>query len=187
MFINSVRLAFVLPLFWLTPVDAAESPDLGQPISEFDIQHISTTVFPDGRGLPEGSGNTDDGQQIYVTQCAHCHGAEGEGNSQFHVPALAGMPEHGSDWSVGSSWPYATSVFDYIQRAMPPYSVKQLSADQVYAVTAYILHMNALLEPGETVDQLSLPQVIMPAQQYFKNKWLDEEQFYELPDYSVVE
>ena len=170
-------------LLFAAAASGAESPDLGQELSSQDVAAISTTVFPDGTGLPPGSGNAISGAVIYKTQCAHCHGADGAGNRQYHVPSLVGEPKHGSDWSMGYSWPYATSVFDYIRRAMPPYNVKQLSDDEVYAVTAYILEMNKLVSAEEIMDQNSLPQVEMPASQYFRNKWEEEEQHYRLPEY----
>ncbi|WP_261840852.1 c-type cytochrome [Aliamphritea ceti] len=163
--------------------DPDSTVNLGQTISKDEVNSISMTVFPDGEGLPVGSGTAKAGATVYKTQCAHCHGVDGRGNGQFHVPALAGKPKHGSDWSTGYSWPYATSVFDYIQRAMPPYNVKQLSADEVYAVTAYILEMNELVDAEQVIDQKTLPKVEMPASKYFRNKWEEEEQFYQLPEY----
>ena len=89
--------------------------------------------------------------------------------------AMVGKPQHGTDWTVGSVYEYATSIFDYVRRGMPAFSPKQLSADQVYSVTAYILYLNKLAEIDEAIDQTSLPKKRMPATAYSRSKWDESE------------
>ena len=150
--------------------DGPAAPQLGNMISSEEIRFISTTVFPDGQGLPEGRGSVQEGRVVYAEQCGFCHGENLEGNGGM-IPKLAGKPEYGADWSTGYSWPYATSIFDYTRRAMPPFAPKELSADELYAVTAYLLFMNGIIESDASLDQSSLPEVRMPARDYANSKW----------------
>lgn len=179
---RSLQLLTLMALCLVVPVAAnaepLNSPSFGREMSEADVNAVSTTIFPDGAGLPSGSGTAVQGKAIYDAECSSCHGETGAGEIQAHVPALSGPPINGSTWSMGTSWPYATSVFDYVRRAMPPHSVKELSANDVYSVTAYILHLNGLVEFGERLDGSSLPKVRMPAAEYFSSKWIDVESRY---------
>lgn len=148
----------------------ADGPKLGQAMTIEESQQLSITVFPDGSGLPLGGGSAAAGESLYSEKCAGCHGIGGRDGA---AKALAGAPSKGVDWSVGTSWPYATSIYDYIRRAMPPHEVKQLSGDEAYSLTAYILYLNDLIEYEERVDRASLPLIKMPAQEYSISKWED--------------
>jgi cytochrome c len=120
-------------------------------------------VRPDGVGLPPGRGSVRAGERVYETHCTSCHGAFGESNV-FHELA-GGAGTLASDQplrTVGSFWPFAPTLFDYIYRAMPFERPKSLNADEVYAVTAYLLHLNDLLPFDAELDQQSLPRVVMP-------------------------
>lgn len=150
-------------------------PALGTAITDAELAHLNTTIYPDGAGLPVGSESVQAGAAIYREQCVICHGDDGRGDMGVGVPGVAGKPLYGSDWTTGSAWPYASSIFDFIRRGMPPYNPKELSDEEVYAVTAYILHMNGLLDEEASVDQDSLPQVYMPSRDYFYSKWEREE------------
>lgn len=184
MFFKNERFYFlIIFVFSSSIVHADIKPHLGKRLSEEKVSLISMTVFPDGEGLPHGSGTAKTGERIYLEQCAYCHSLDGSGNAESHVPALSGKPQYGSDWSTGSSWPYATSIFDYVRRAMPPYNVKKFSADEVYSLTAYILKMNDLIAEDQVMNQESLPKVEMPARKYFRNHWEEEEKYYQLPSY----
>jgi S-disulfanyl-L-cysteine oxidoreductase SoxD len=130
--------------------------------------------MPAGRGLPAGEGSVSRGEEIYQSACAHCHGSTGQGGAGG---ALAGAPlyspaELAADLSllrtVGNYWPYATSLFDYIRRAMPFDRPGSLTDDEVYAVTAYLLYLNGLVERSGVVDGETLSRVEMPARRYFK-------------------
>jgi S-disulfanyl-L-cysteine oxidoreductase SoxD len=130
-----------------------------QQIRAFDI-----SVAPDGAGLPPGEGNARVGRKLYLQKCAICHGEKGEGRPGFS--ALAGgigtLQSKEPVLTVGSFWPYATTVFDYTNRAMPPQDPGSLTASETYAITAYILHLNGLVKETEPINAKTLPKVVMP-------------------------
>jgi len=142
---------------------AAEgAPRLGIPVSQAQLTEIDLIVLPSGEGLPEGSGTAAQGQAVYDQQCAACHGAQGEGTQG--VPALAGGSLTGTPvlMTAGSYWPYASTLYDYIRRAMPPTAPKSLSNTEVYQVVAYVLNLNGIVARDAVLDADSLPQVQMP-------------------------
>lgn len=153
---------------------ANEAPNLGKPLTDAEVKSIDITMFPDGSNLPEGQGSVAAGKALYDSQCAACHGANGEGAGW--IPKLADKEHQGPHWSTGGSFPYATSIFDYINRAMPPMNVKQLSATDVYSVTAYILYLNGLITKEQSMNSETLPLVKMPAAEKLQIKWFETEQ-----------
>lgn len=168
-----VATSIALP-FVASAQDAAV-PALGTPLTEAELAGLSTTVFPDGEGLPDGSGTVADGAVIYEEQCSFCHAETGRGDMSMGVPGVAGDPTYGVDWTTGSAWPYAPSIFDYVRRGMPPYGPKLLSDDEVYAVTAYMLHLHGLLDEGDNIDKDSLAAIEMPGQAISHSKWAETE------------
>jgi S-disulfanyl-L-cysteine oxidoreductase SoxD len=120
-------------------------------------------VRPDGKGLPTGSGSVSKGADIYADQCAACHGTFGEGEGRY--PKLSGgegtLKAERPEPTVGSYWPFATTLFDYINRAMPFASPHSLSADDIYAITAYVLSINNIVGNDFVADRDSLPKVKM--------------------------
>ncbi|MGB0683828.1 MAG: c-type cytochrome [Magnetovibrionaceae bacterium] len=126
-------------------------------------------IRPDGMGLPEGSGDIELGEELYVEQCAHCHGEFADGAGRF-PPLIGGTVddlkaenrEGQPEKSIGSYWPYASTVFDYIRRAMPFGDAQSLSADETYALTAYLLYSNDLFDGDEPLDRESLSAIVMP-------------------------
>ena len=123
----------------------------------------------DGAGLPKGSGDVDKGAEVFADQCAACHGTFGEGAGRY--PKLAGgdgtLKSDRPEPTVGSYWPFAPTLWDYINRAMPMVSPHVLPADDVYALTAYVLNINNIV-PGDFVaDRDSLPKVKMPNRNNF--------------------
>jgi cytochrome c len=128
---------------------------------------------PDGVGLPPGSGSVSKGADIYAEQCAACHGTFGEGEGRY--PKLAGgegtLRAERPEPTVGSYWPFAVTLFDYINRAMPFPAPHTLSADEVYAVTAYVLNLNNIVGNNFVADRNSLPKVKMPNHDHFT--WQD--------------
>ena len=142
---------------------AQDHPGLGETLTDEDVAAIDFTVLPDGAGLPPGAGTVAEGRVLYGEQCAACHGADGEGSLNDRL--AGGVGSIGGDQpvkTVGSYWPYATTLFDYIRRAMPYQTPGSLSAADVYALTAYVLHLNGILEEGAQVDARTLPAVQMP-------------------------
>jgi mono/diheme cytochrome c family protein len=137
---------------------------IGRPATSEEIEAAGTSVAPDGRGLPDGRGNAIEGRSVYESTCAGCHGAKGEGSPVY--PALAGgrgtLKSNDPVLTVGSYWPYATTVWDYINRAMPYTNPGSLAPSQVYAVTAYVLFMNGIIDKHAELNKSSLPNVLMP-------------------------
>lgn len=154
----SVVLAMVLA----SGADAA-GPKLGQPASEIDIALVEIDVAPDGEGLPPGRGTVADGVDVYIEKCAACHGQRGEGVT---APALVGgfgtLNTKAPVKTVGSYWPYATTLFDYIRRAMPYDRPMSLTNQEVWALTTYVLWMNGIVGRSDVLDAATLPKVRMP-------------------------
>lgn len=141
----------------------AQKYGVGTPASPADIAALDVAVQPDGKGLPAGQGTAADGAKVYETQCRECHGAEGKGGDEtgfVGTPAdlLGDKPKK----TVGSYWPYATTLWDYINRAMPFVRPGTLTNDQVYSVTAYILHINGLIGENDPLNAETLPAIEMP-------------------------
>jgi len=145
----------------------ADGPGLGQPLAEAEIPFYARYVMPDGTGLPPGSGTAAQGQPIYAAQCGSCHGETGvEGPIMPPVGPNSSFPK-----PAGHYWPYATTLFDYIRRAMPFPAPKSLSDDEVYAVTAYILYRNGLVAEDEVLNANNLADVEMPNRDNFIDLW----------------
>jgi cytochrome c len=155
----------VAVLILTTNLATASDPlGIGNLISKLDISGWDIDVRPDGHGLPKGSGSVEKGEVIYMQQCAACHGEFGEGTGRF--PALMGgygtLTSSVPNKTVGSYWPYATTLFDYIRRAMPYGNAQSLSTDEVYSVSAYILFLNDILKEEATLNAKSLTTAKMP-------------------------
>jgi cytochrome c len=137
----------------------------GRPATDAEIKARDFTVLPNGSGLPEGSGDAIRGRTVYDQKCAECHGQHLEGQSGKY-PALAGGAGSLKSLSplktVGSYWPYPTTLFDYIRRAMPYDHPRSLSNDDVYSVSAYILFVNHIVTESQAINKTSLPQIRMP-------------------------
>jgi S-disulfanyl-L-cysteine oxidoreductase SoxD len=154
----------------------AESPNLGKPITPADLAEWDIDVEPSGAGLPPGSGTAEQGGAIFADNCALCHGDGGKGGVFLGkgAPAAPALVEdkkiNGIDEStttIANYWPYATTLFDYIRRAMPWTQPRSLSDTDVYALTAYILAQNKLIDAKLTVDAQTLPKVQMPKRDGF--------------------
>lgn len=153
----------------------ADTPHEGKAISQKELKQIKMTIFPDGTGLPAGKGDAKKGALVYKSKCAACHGGNLEGGMGGMAPKLAGEPVYGADWSTGAAWPYATSIFDYVYRAMPPDNVKSLTSNELYSLTSYILFKDKIITQDEVMDQKTLPAVEMPSRKYRSSKWEKEE------------
>jgi cytochrome c len=126
---------------------AAGDFDLGRPATENEVKAWDIDIRPDGQGLPDGSGTVAEGEEIYTNQCAYCHGDFGEGIDRW--PVLAGgwgtLTQERPVKTVGSYWPFLSTVYDYVHRAMPFGAAQTMTDDQVYAVTAYVLYLNDVI------------------------------------------
>jgi cytochrome c len=151
--------------------------NLGEPIAERDIARIDLDIAIDGTNLPPGSGTALDGVDIYFSKCASCHGPRGEGKPG---PALSGgfgsLASASPVKTVGSYWPYATTLFDYIRRAMPYDRPMTLTNEETYALTAYVLWLNGIVGRDDVLDAASLPAVRMPNRDGFIDAWTTKQQ-----------
>lgn len=137
--------------------------DFGRLATPDEIKLWDIDVRPDGTGLPQGSGTVAHGKQVYQDNCEVCHGANGEGGIKDRlVGGEGGLATSKPLKTVGSYWPYATTLFDYVRRAMPYPIPGTLSNDDTYAVSAYILSLNGILPADGTADQDTLPKIKMP-------------------------
>jgi cytochrome c len=136
-----------------------------RPATAEEIRQRDITVFPTGAGLPPGRGTAARGAKVYELRCVRCHGPRGEGK-KGEYPALAGgrgtLATKAPRKTVGSYWPYATTLWDFIHRAMPFNQPRSLPVDDVYAVTAYVLYLNGIVAEAEEINQANLAAVKMP-------------------------
>lgn len=137
---------------------------IGKPATAEEIAGWDIDIRPDGKGLPPGSGSVEDGEMLYEEKCASCHGSFGEGVGRY--PVLAGgegtLTDERPDRTIGSYWPYASTVWDYIHRAMPFPQPQSLTDDEVYAITAYVLNLNDLVDDDFVLTQENLASIEMP-------------------------
>jgi mono/diheme cytochrome c family protein len=133
-----------------------------------EVQRWDISIAPDGTGLPAGSGTAAVGADIYANRCAKCHGAKGEGRDSVPLAGGQGTLKNPKPLrTVGSYWPHATTIWDYVNRAMPFNNPGMLTHDQVYSVTAYILFLNGIITETAVMDAHSLPKVQMPNRKGF--------------------
>ena len=135
----------------------------GSPATPEQIAGWDIDIAPDGAGLPAGSGSVAQGKALYDLLAAECHGPKGEGGAG--PPLVGGIGSLGDDApvkTVGSFWPFATTLYDYIHRAMPPDNPQSLTPDELYALCAYILYLNGIIPEDAVMDAQTLPQVVMP-------------------------
>lgn len=161
---RKLRYAGFIALFGLaTQPVLGQTYGLGRAASADEVKAWDITIGPEGVELPDGAGSAIEGAQVYEVRCKECHGDQGIGGDHA---ALIGEPEQLKQAppikTVGSFWPYATTLFDYTRRAMPFEDPGTLTDDQTYAVTAYVLHLNGIIGEAEVMDRESLPRVEMP-------------------------
>jgi cytochrome c len=178
-------LTIAAAIFVATALTGAQSAPkrygIGTPATPDQIAPLDIDVRPDGTGLPPGSGSAREGASIYAQKCAACHGANGEGGTGDALVGAApkesapfgpeyerwrnGRPD--VPFTVGNYWPYATTIFDYVRRAMPASAPGTLTADETYALTAWLLAKNEIISEGDTMNAETLPRVRMPARSRF--------------------
>jgi S-disulfanyl-L-cysteine oxidoreductase SoxD len=163
---NKAGLFIICAVIALAAPTAAQTQryNLGHPATPEKIRELDISVAPDGSGLPRGHGTVEQGRIVYQTLCANCHGDRGQGAT--HYPALVGgrgtLPSKNPVRTVGSYWPYATTVWDFVHRTMPYPRPGSLSANETYAVTAFILYLNGIIDEKAELNEATLPRVIMP-------------------------
>jgi hypothetical protein len=169
----------------LSGITEDAAPDLGSPLTEVEITKVSITIFPDGHNLPKGQGSVTEGEKLYLERCALCHGKSGTEGPSNRLTGSIGLF---SIWdplriqriqntnpllvmSTGQQWPYASSIFDFVRRAMPRFAPKTLTNNEVYALTAYILYLNDLVDEDRVLDRENLTLVEMPAFRHYVQDW----------------
>lgn len=154
-----------IALFCCSAPLLAQSPAFGvgrAPTPE-EVRTIDIDITPDGRGLPAGTGTAAGGRTVYASRCETCHGPTGtEGPQEAIAGGKGSLATARPQKTVGSYWPYATTLWDYIRRAMPFDHPGTLTDDQIYAATAYVLFLNGIVGEQDTLDQTTLPKVQMP-------------------------
>jgi cytochrome c len=168
----AIAASVVLAACAAQPAGKSEAPKFGAPASAEEIARYDISIPPSGAGLPKGSGTAREGAKVYEQKCQVCHGAKGAGKP---ADALAGgqgsLATKTPLRTVGCYWPYATTLFDYVRRAMPITAPLSLSDDEVYAVSAYLLLLNGIIGEDVAMNAQTLPQVKMPNRDGFVSDW----------------
>jgi len=145
------------------PSSRPAGPSLGRAVTPQQIAALDISIPPSGAGLPAGSGTVKQGEAVYTAKCLACHGAKGAGKPADQlVGGVGSLTTDNQVRTVGSYWPYATTLFDYVRRAMPTTAPMSLTNDEVYAVSAYILNLNGIIAEDAVMNAHTLPQVKMP-------------------------
>ena len=146
-----------------TPTTSRPGEKFGRTATAQEVAAWDISIPPSGEGLPSGSGNAKQGAAVYVAKCQACHGAKGAGKPADPLAGgIGSLPSANPVRTVGSYWPYATTLFDYTRRAMPITNPLSLTNDEAYAVTAYLLYLNGIVAESDEMNAASLPHVKMP-------------------------
>ncbi len=176
--VHSIVLAVVLTnvhtiVLAQTKTPAPKPFGIGRAATADEIKKLDIDVRPDGKGLPDGKGTVAEGAKVYAAKCQSCHGANGAGGSADKLVDR----ESGKNWdfatnaklvkTVGNYWPYATTLYDYTNRAMPFPQPGTLTPDETYSLVAYILNLNKIVPDNAVMDKTTLPKVVMPSRDRF--------------------
>jgi S-disulfanyl-L-cysteine oxidoreductase SoxD len=147
-------------------------PALGAAASAEEIARFDISIPPSGAGLPAGGGTARQGAAVYLAKCQSCHGERGAGKPADPLAGGIGTLASGKPVrTVGSYWPYSTTLFDYVRRAMPLDKPLSLTDDEVYAVSAYVLYLNGIVVEDAPMNAKTLPLVTMPNRDGFISDW----------------
>ena len=176
---------FRLPVFFIGLIFSGvalggelQGPKLGVPVEAGALSGWDISIGPEGRGLPNGEGDSRLGFTVFTERCLRCHGQRGAGGLGLADPLVGGIGSLATNEplkTVGSYWPYATTIFDYIRRAMPYDAPASLTNSEVYAVTAYILAQNGIIGEVDAMNAVTLPMVRMPNRDGFVMFWPEED------------
>jgi len=148
---------------------AVDNPNLGRVPTQEEIASWDVSIGPNGLGLPDGRGTPKEGEEVYVSKCLGCHGEKGTGKPNDALVGgrgtLAG--DQPAIKTIGSYWPYATTIFDYVRRAMPLDAPKSLTNAKAYAIVAYLLCLNGIIGENDVIDAHTLPKILMPNREGF--------------------
>ena len=162
---SSLVLTSVLMLTGISPGagEPAPGPNLGEPADSRAVASLDWSIMPDGAGLPEGSGTAEQGRVIYDRLCLSCHGPGGLGDSGDQLAgAQMQLTDEYPEKTIGTFWPYAPTLFDFIRRSKPMMQPGNLTDSEVYALTAYLLYLNEIIPEDRVMDAASLAEVKMP-------------------------
>jgi cytochrome c len=172
-YVLAIVLTAVLPAVLTIDLFAQKPLGIGRAATPDEIKKIDIDVMPDGRGLPDGQGTVAEGAKVYAAKCASCHGATGQGGSAERLVDR----ESGKNWdfainpklvkTVGNYWPYATTLYDYTNRAMPFMQPGTLTPNETYSLVAYILALNKIVPEDAVMNRATLPKVVMPSRDRF--------------------
>src|SRR5437870_7329311 len=162
------RLVVGIAVVGCATATVAETPNLGQTVSPAQIAGWDISIQPDGAGLPPGRGTAATGAAVYAQKCQACHGVKGAGQPNDRLVGGQGtLASKAPVRTIGSYWPYATTVFDYVRRSMPFFQPHSLTDSEVYAVTAYLLSLNGIIGEQDVMNAETLPKVKMPNRDNF--------------------
>ena len=154
------------------PSSPGKPPAFGAAVGAEEIARWDISIPPSGAGLPKGGGSARQGLQVYEHKCMACHGAKGAGKPADPLAGgIGSLASKAPQRTVGSYWPYATTLFDYVRRAMPITNPLSLSDDEVYSVSAYVLFLNGIVAEDAVMNAQTLPQVKMPNRDGFVSDW----------------
>ena len=167
---------FLAPLL-ICGAMAQDTPtiNIGRPATTEEVRRWDQSVSGDGSGLPPGKGTVQEGQSLFAQKCAVCHGPTAEGGAEKSLAGGQGtLATLEPEKTIGSYWPFAPIVWDYINRAMPRFQEGTLKPDEVYSLTAFVLWRNGIIGESDVMDAQSLPKVRMPNRDGFlpaKPQW----------------
>ena len=169
-FLNGIVSVMALLAACIAAMAAQSIYDVGRTPTQEEIRAWDISIGPEGKGLPPGSGTAQEGAKIFAQKCAVCHGQNGEGGSSGVAGRVAPplikpttpKPDGLGSWLTLGSWPFATTIWDFTNRAMPLNQGRSLKADEVYALTAFLLYRNGVIQESTVLDAKSLPKIQMP-------------------------
>ncbi len=169
--LTPVMAALAIVVSSSTSFGSEQIPRLGKPASVEHMTMWDLSIGQDGSNLPEGRGSVRQGEQLYNERCAACHGESGDNPRLPLAGGQGSLTDVVPQKTVGSFWPYATTLFDYTRRSMPYDSPKSLSNNEVYALVAYMLWLNDVLDEESVLDATSLAEIRMPNRDGFVSQW----------------